>query len=1853
MRLDDYLNKDDLRVFSYYGEGLTCQAGLPKKLPKGTAKVIYFLKNKSAGKIGDPAAELMMNEMGPEPLEHLEKVLAEIYLPLLSNPSNQDGWGEIASKEIVDRLHGFLSSVSITVGLTRGETCLPLPPLDASTAGALSTKDRVHLLEDAVITWTKQLKHVLKADPEAALKEGLNPTPDVEVAFWKVKAANLNAIFDQLQSERIRRVLQFLDTSKSTYCAPFANLCKEVFAAREEANDNARFLMTLEPWFQRLQDADSFEGLASIFRPIMHVLLLIWKHSRFYNTPARLVVVIREICNAVVAKAGQFLTGKQVFELIADEQASAAMGRLRTLLRVCGDFKRIYFRYKQMAAADCPQNPWRIQNNALFVRLDSFLERVHDVLETASVMAQFLKLEKITIGGFKGKQLSATLDGIYADFKATVATLEGVPYDLLDVEAKAFAGDLATFRGKIKEFDRRLAAVLSQGFEDATTITARFKLLDSFDSLLERPTIADELDRKYLSLVQDFGRDLKRVQEVFLEHRERPPLSWNLPPQSGALSWCRGLRERITEPMARVRGLSKSLQEREESKEVAKLYATIVAQFDEFETSRVEEWGADVEKSSQEKLNLPLLTQTTDEEGEVVLELLSVNFDPALIRLLREVKYFLLLGLEVPMSALEVYKKAETFRRQTGNLDLIVQMYNQMMKEMLPVEAPLLKAQLAKIDQTLQRGVAEINWKSQLIDGFLGEAQASVKTAFDMLFQLKQNLRDIVSDMEVWSKDALLTRKSKPMTPDEFEGLYKSIRMLRYTAIAEGGKAIDKKLKESAAIMKVPKTGSSQWSAYVDFANGIVVQGLSRLVTVSLRKLCDLLNAEKIKKAQDLPMIVIDLMLPAGKPMRFAPDVHEAETQSSGKPGNLYDIVNTWVDSFYHSAALFKRLDAGEGTYVQEMADDLEVQMLLATLNDVLARSEQACSEFRAKYEAFAYLYTTPMDEAFKQFTTDAYMDLPRSEEQLAYEANLNPDDVPKQPRVPDLAKFDAVITKYTEVVDAVEAMKTPTDIGWLRVNSQPIKYSLATLAQQWAQLFTTHLTEYVVSTVSELAAFVANTITGLEEEVTGQDPLALRRCMGYIRSVKQTRYVRKAIIAPLRKAISLLKKHGANVNDLNLASGGSLIDYLDQADLKVEQAINKTFGKKEAIFPFQTAEMEKIKAQAVSFDESVRAFWNSFRKNAPFNFQGPVIEAYKALDGFFLDLVKIEAGAAELNFVEELYELPVSKFNEPGQCRAQLKLLKSLWDFKAFVTFTFDNWRMALWSEINTETLEDANKKMGAELKRLGDANSIAKAWTVFKDVEVMLRDMAVTLPLVNELHSPSMRPRHWKALALECGVKSLDPTDAKFALDDMLSLKLHTHVEQASEIVDTANKEQKIEKKMDEIEAAWRIYTLDYKQHKDSDVRVPAASDEVLESLDAHQMELQGIVGMGKVMEFFRARVDVAQKNLGTVEEVLKEWLNVSKNWASLEAIFLASADIRAQLPDDTKRFEGIDQAFKELMKSASETTNCVEACTKEGRGEQLKDMTKNLELCQKSLNEYLDMKKKIYPRFYFVSNVALLDILSNGNNPPLIMKYLGDCYDSINGLKFIEPADPNAIKTQADKMISKDGEVVNCYKTFVMLGAVERWLNELTTMQQDSLRYIAEAAIEAGSGWDTGERPRHFWTEDCKCRSDRAPPRRRAANRARPNAPTTPALRPAPGNHHPFPRAQTRRRLCSSARRSSGRRRRRRRSTSLRAARRTPSRRACRSTTTGSTRSSRACSRTSAASCAPRLSRSSRSTCTRATRCSALSTPRPRAPRASCGASSCASIGRPTTATSTSASRTSTPSTATSMSATAAAS
>lgn len=146
-------------------------------------------------------------------------------------------------------------------------------------------------------------------------------------------------------------------------------------AARVEANDNVKFLAPLQKYFEKLNMADDFPQLVELFKPIIHTLMLIWKHSKHYNTAARLVVLMREISNDLIMQACKFVEGNAIFESPPQD----AVEKLRATLKVCGSFKSYYFEYKVRTQTECEENPWRFQNSALFARLDAFLERCHDI----------------------------------------------------------------------------------------------------------------------------------------------------------------------------------------------------------------------------------------------------------------------------------------------------------------------------------------------------------------------------------------------------------------------------------------------------------------------------------------------------------------------------------------------------------------------------------------------------------------------------------------------------------------------------------------------------------------------------------------------------------------------------------------------------------------------------------------------------------------------------------------------------------------------------------------------------------------------------------------------------------------------------------------------------------------------------------------------------------------------------------------------------------------------------------------------------------------------------------------------------------------------------------------------------------------------------------------------------------------------------------------------------------------------------------------------------------------------------------------------------------------------------------
>ena len=180
-------------------------------------------------------------------------------------------------------------------------------------------------------------------------------------------------------------------------------------------------------------------------------------------------------------------------------------------------------------------------------------------MQMTQTIMQFNKLEKIEVGNTKGAAMTNAVKQIFEEFQNAQTKFCSVNYDVMDIEQRAFDDDFFAFRQTIKELERRIAALLAQSFEDCDTIIGKFKLLESFEGLLNRPSINDELEKKQTVLLDLYKNDLKKVNQVFAEGREllavndpNSPISRNMPVIAGALNWSNGLRGRIQEPMDRL-----------------------------------------------------------------------------------------------------------------------------------------------------------------------------------------------------------------------------------------------------------------------------------------------------------------------------------------------------------------------------------------------------------------------------------------------------------------------------------------------------------------------------------------------------------------------------------------------------------------------------------------------------------------------------------------------------------------------------------------------------------------------------------------------------------------------------------------------------------------------------------------------------------------------------------------------------------------------------------------------------------------------------------------------------------------------------------------------------------------------------------------------------------------------------------------------------------------------------------------------------------------------------------------------------------------------------------------------------
>ncbi|XP_015279206.1 PREDICTED: dynein heavy chain 6, axonemal [Gekko japonicus] len=441
--------------------------------------------------------------------------------------------------------------------------------------------------------------------------------------------------------------------------------------------------------------------------------------------------------------------------------------------------------------------------------------------------------------------------------------------------------------------------------------------------------------------------------------------------------------------------------------------------------------------------------------------------------------------------------------------------------------------------------------------------------------------------------------------------------------------------------------------------------------------------------------------------------------------------------------------------------------------------------------------------------------------------------------------------------------------------------------------------------------------------------------------------------------------------------------------------------------------------------------------------------------------LDELQKRAFQYKSYQKNFKVDIARFDALEEVCAELKLKQLLWDSLSEWAILDEDWMESKFDSLDPESL---NSQVSKYAKYVSQLEKGLPPNSVVPRLKEKVERMKEKLPVITDLRNPFLKPRHWAILEQVIGATLVD-VENPLTLEKLVQINAFEYGQEIQDISGQASGEASLETILKKVEDSWKTTEFIVLPHRDSkDIFILGGTDDIQVILDDSTINVATIAS-SRYVGPLKARVDEWQKQLALFSQTLEEWLTCQRNWLYLESIFSAP-DIQRQLPAEAKMFLQVDKSWKEVMRKVNRLPNALRAATQPGLLETFQNNNALLDQIQKCLEAYLESKRVIFPRFYFLSNDELLEILAQTRNPQAVQPHLRKCFDSISKLEFAFTApaegEEKVLTNDILAMLSPEGERVGLGKGLKARGNVEDWLGKVEEAMFTSLRRLSKAAI-----------------------------------------------------------------------------------------------------------------------------------------------------------------------------------------------
>ncbi|XP_066451266.1 dynein axonemal heavy chain 14 isoform X2 [Eleutherodactylus coqui] len=408
----------------------------------------------------------------------------------------------------------------------------------------------------------------------------------------------------------------------------------------------------------------------------------------------------------------------------------------------------------------------------------------------------------------------------------------------------------------------------------------------------------------------------------------------------------------------------------------------------------------------------------------------------------------------------------------------------------------------------------------------------------------------------------------------------------------------------------------------------------------------------------------------------------------------------------------------------------------------------------------------------------------------------------------------------------------------------------------------------------------------------------------------------------------------------------------------------------------------------------------------------------------------------------------------ELSEIECDLSLRKLLWEAKEEWGRLSTEWRQTSFENLNVDLIQRDVNRFSHTLFMLEKGLPPNDLVTGLKR---SITDFKQSLPIVVALRNPCLQARHWDIIHFTIG--RMITKDKNFTLGNLLELRIFQHKDKIIDVSTTATNEATLEGMLNKVIGLWSKTNFRLTVHKSelSEILIIATAEDIMAQLEECQVVLSTVKG-SRYCTPIKNTVDEWDRKLSLFSRTMEEWMMCQRNWLYLEQIFLAS-DIQRQLPAEARLFAQVDTSWKELMNQIKDSPNALRATTAPGVLEILQTNNGHLEKILKCLEDFLEIKRRVFPRFYFLSNDDLLSILAESKNPDVVQPHLVKCFENIQHLDIKHHLNS---PPEVEMIISAEGEKICMPKNVRVRGSVEQWLGNVETSMFDVVKKMVRAGV-----------------------------------------------------------------------------------------------------------------------------------------------------------------------------------------------